>query len=152
MTGAPVARVRRESGTALVELTWLAILLLVPLLYIVLAVFEVQRAAFAAVSAAKSAARAYVIAPDEASAAERVDAAWRLALQDQGIVTARAEVLVTCRPDPANCLAPGSVVDVRVAYPVPLPLLPSALGEQTPSIRVEAVHSVPYGSFREDRP
>lgn len=152
MIRAAAARVRRESGTALVEVTWLAILLLVPLLYIVLAAFEVQRASFAAVSAAKSAGRAYVIAPDEASAAQRADAAWRLALTDQGVIPSRAEVVMTCRPDPANCLASGSVVDVHVTYPVPLPLLPSALGEQTPSIRVEAVHSVPYGTFREDRP
>lgn len=151
MTGRVAAR-ERESGTALVEVTWLAILLLVPLLYIVLAVFEVQRASFAAVSAAKSAGRAYVLAPDEASAPGRAHAAWRLALEDQGVSTSRTDMVVTCRPDPTNCLAPGSVVDVRVTHPVPLPLLPSALGEQTPSIRVEAVHSVPYGTFREDRP
>ena len=33
-----------------------------------------------------------------------------------------------------------------------LPLVPAALGGNTPSIRVEAEHAVPYGSFREDRP
>lgn len=150
MTGA--RRGRAESGTALVEVTWLAILLLVPLLYIVLAVFEVQRASFAAVAAAKSAGRAYVLAPDEGSAPYRAEAAWRLALEDQGLGAAPGELLVTCRPDPVNCLAPGSVVDVHAAYQVPLPLVPSALGEQTPSIRVEALHSLPYGTFREDRP
>ena len=46
---------RSESGTVLVEVTWLAILLLVPLLYVVLSVFEVQRAAFAATAAARAA-------------------------------------------------------------------------------------------------
>ena len=35
---------RDERGSALVELTWLGVLLLVPLLWIVLSVFEVQRA------------------------------------------------------------------------------------------------------------
>ena len=30
--------------------------------------------------------------------------------------------------------------------------MPDALGGNTPSIRVESEHSVPYGSFREDRP
>jgi hypothetical protein len=29
--------------------------------------------------------------------------------------------------------------------------MPAALGGNTPSIRVEAEQSVPYGSFREDR-
>ena len=37
-------RLRDQRGSALVEFTWLAILLMVPLLYIVLAVFEVQGA------------------------------------------------------------------------------------------------------------
>ena len=40
-------RRRDERGSALVELTWLGLLLLVPLLWIVLSVFEVQRGAFA---------------------------------------------------------------------------------------------------------
>jgi hypothetical protein len=30
--------------------------------------------------------------------------------------------------------------------------MPDALGGNTPSIRVAADHTVPYGSFREDRP
>jgi hypothetical protein len=44
------------------------------------------------------------------------------------------------------------VVHVRLTYPVALPLMPAALGGDTPSIRVEAEQSVPYGSFRERRP
>src|SRR5690606_27853356 len=37
-----------ESGTALIEFTWLGLLLLVPLVYIMLSVFDAQRGAFAA--------------------------------------------------------------------------------------------------------
>ena len=58
---------REEEGNAIVEFCWLAILLLIPLLWIVLSVFEVQRGAFATSSAARAAARAYVLAPDDAS-------------------------------------------------------------------------------------
>lgn len=36
---------RTEEGSALVELTWLAILLLIPVIWIVMSVFEVQRGA-----------------------------------------------------------------------------------------------------------
>ena len=151
MTAGGSLRSRTERGTALVEVTWLSILLLVPLLYIVLAVFEVQRSAFAVTTAARSAGRAYVMAPDEASAAERAEAAAAVALEDQGLELGRSDLVLTCRPDPTNCLAPGSVIDVDVSYPVRLPLIPAALGGNTPSIRVEAVHSVPYGTFREDR-
>jgi len=150
-TGRRVRR-RTERGTALIEVSWLAILLLVPLLYIVLAVFEVQRSAFAVSAAARAAGRAYAIAPSEAVAMDRARAAASVALQDQGVDVGQGQVVVTCRPQPGNCLAPGSVIDVDVAYPVPLPLMPSALGGNTPSIRVAAAHSVPYGTFREDRP
>jgi hypothetical protein len=57
-----------------------------------------------------------------------------------------------CRPSPRDCLSPGSVVHVRMVVAVRLPLMPDALGGNTPSIRVAADHTVPYGSFREDRP
>jgi len=141
-----------QRGTALIEVTWLSILLLVPLLYIVLAVFEVQRSAFAVSAAARSAGRAYVMAPDEASAMSRANAAAAVSLGDQDLRLGRTTLSVTCEPDPANCLAPGSVISVDISYPVALPLMPSALGGNTPSIRVRAAHRVPYGTFREDRP
>jgi hypothetical protein len=50
-----------------------------------------------------------------------------------------------------DCLAPGSTVHVVVRGQVRLPLLPPVFGDQPPSIRVEAEHTVPYGTFRESR-
>lgn len=148
----PFRRRRDERGSALVEVTWLSILLLVPLLYVVLAVFQVQRAAFGVTAATRAAGRAYTLAPSEADAAGRARAAAAVALEDQGASPSRAMTHLTCTPDPRNCLSPGSVIHVRTTYPVPLPLVPDALGGNTPTIRVESEHSVPYGSFREDRP
>lgn len=145
-------RGRGERGTALVEVTWLAILLLVPLLYVVLAVFEVQRSAFAVTAAARAAGRAYAIAPSQAEALERARSAARVALRDQGLDLDRGRIAVTCEPEPAHCLTAGSVIRVDVDFPVALPLMPSALGPDTPSIKVAASHRVPYGTFREDRP
>ena len=144
-------RRRSETGTALIEVTWLSILLLIPLLYILLAVFEVQRSAFAVSAAARSAGRAYATAPDEASAMDRASAAADVALTDQHLELGRTSLKVSCAPDPTNCLAPGSVISVEITHPVALPLMPSALGGNTPSFRVEGAHSVPYGTFREDR-
>jgi len=141
-----------ERGTALVEVTWLSLLLLVPLLYVVLAVFEVQRAAFGVSGAARAAGRAYVLAPMESQAPARARAAATLAMGDQRLDVAASRVGFSCSPDPANCLGPGSVLTVEVTYPVVLPMVPPALGDQAPTFRVAAVHSVPYGSFREDRP
>ena len=50
IAGALVSGWRRDDGSALVEFTWLAILLMIPLVYVVLAAVSVQRAAFATTS------------------------------------------------------------------------------------------------------
>ena len=147
-----LGRSRSERGTAIVEFVWLAILLLVPLLYIVLAVFETQRAAYAASAAARSASRAFVTSPDQATAFSRAQTAARLAFDDQGIEAADFRLVISCRPDPRQCLSPGSVVAAEVRAAADLPLMPAALGGSTPRIAVEAIHQSPYGSFREPRP
>jgi hypothetical protein len=140
-----------ESGTALIEFVWLAILLIVPLLYIVLAAFDTQRAAYAASAAARSAGRAFVTAPDQATGYARAQAAVRLAYQDQKLDTV-PQLRISCRPDPRHCLTPGSVVKAELHSTVELPLVPAALGSNTPSIRVDSEHESPYGTFREARP
>jgi hypothetical protein len=144
-------RGRGEAGSALVEVVWLSVLLLVPLLYIVLTAFDVQRAAYGLSGAARAAARAYSLAPDEGSAPGRARAAAAVALRDQRIPPEDVALQVSCRPSPGNCLAPGSEISVAVRYQVPLPLAPRALGGGRPSVRVEASHTVSYGTFREDR-
>ncbi|RLV49846.1 hypothetical protein D9V37_08135 [Nocardioides mangrovicus] len=145
-------RRRTEQGTAIVEFSWLAILLLVPLVYIVLGVLDTQRTAFAATTAARSATRAFVTSPDEASAPARARAAARLAFADQGLDQAPLDLRLHCTPQPSNCLSPGSVVFAEVRSSVRLPLFPAALGHQAPAVAVDASHQSPYGTFREDRP
>ena len=144
-------RVRTERGTALVEVTWLAVLLLVPLVYLVLAVFDVQRSAFAVNAATRAAGRAYTLAGTDEEGGVRARAAAEVALRDQGLDLSDGRLTLTCEPDPEDCLSPGSVVHVRMVVPVVLPLVPDALGGGAPSVRVEAEHLVPYGSFREHR-
>ncbi len=139
---------RDEQGTALVELTWLAMLLLVPLVYVVLAAFDVQRSSFALSAATRAAGRAFVLAPSEPEAVARARAAASVALADQGLDPARVRLRFDCV---GGCLSPGSVVHVAMSRAVPLPLVPDVFGGGAPSVRVEAEHTVPYGTFREDR-
>lgn len=138
-----------ERGSALVELTWLGILLLVPLLWIVLSVFEVQRGAYGVSAAARSAGRAFALAPDDATGHTRAEAAARLALADQGISDAPVEVTVTCTPYPTDCHSGTSVITVQVRSRVELPLLPDLFGAGTPSFRLDASHTVPIGQYVE---
>lgn len=142
---------RGEDGTAVVEATWLVLLLLVPLIYVLLAVFDVQRASYGVSAAARAAARAYSLAPDEASAPARARAAAAVALRDQDIDPGDVVLQVSCSPTPGNCLAPGAVLRVDLSHQVRLPLAPSALGGDAPSFRVESSHTVAYGTYREDR-
>lgn len=145
-----------QRGSAIIELTWLGILLLVPVVYIVIAVFDVQRGAFAATAAARTAARAYALAPDHESGHRAAVAAAELAYADQGI-DEPVDVRVTCRaPGPSGgdrtgssaCRLPGSVITVEVSSALVLPLVPDALGGGRPTFALDAVHSVPYGQFR----
>jgi len=80
---------RSESGSAIVEVVWLGILLLIPMVWIVLSVFEVQRGAFGVTAAARSAGRAYALAPDDVSGEQQATAAAAVAMADQGLATPR---------------------------------------------------------------
>ncbi|MEZ5194802.1 MAG: hypothetical protein R2734_21565 [Nocardioides sp.] len=142
-------RSRDERGSALVELTWLGILLLVPLLWIVLSVFEVQRGAFGVSAAARSAGRACALAPDDTTGRARAEAAARLALADQGVTEAPVEVAVTCTPYPTDCHSGTSVITIQVRSRVVLPLLPDLFGGGRPSFRLDASHTVPIGQYVE---
>ncbi|WP_372726984.1 hypothetical protein [Nocardioides sp.] len=137
-----------ESGSAVVEFIWLGLLLLVPLLWIVISVFEVQRGAFAVSGAARAAGRAYVLAADDGQGEQRARAAARLALADQGLAE-DFDLRVSCTPYPQDCHAGTSVVTVVVASRVNLPLLPSALGGSSPSFALDATHTLPVGRFQE---
>lgn len=143
------AHTRDERGSALVELVWLGVLLLIPVLWIVLAVFDVQRGAFAVSTAARSAGRAYALAPDDAAGLRAAEAAVRQALVDQGLEGVPIDVTVTCTPYPRQCHSGTSVITVHVASRVDLPLMPDVLGGDAPSFALDATHKVPIGQFHE---
>ena len=145
----PRGRSRDERGSALVELVWLGLLLLVPLLWIVMSVFEVQRGAFGVSGAARAAGRAYALAPNDAEGHARAQAAARQALEDQGLHGVPLDVRIRCTPYPHDCHAGTSVITVVVSSRVDLPLLPSFLGGGAPSFALDASHTVPIGQFQE---
>jgi hypothetical protein len=144
-------RRRGESGSALVELTWLGLVLMIPLVYVIISIVTVQRSAYGATEAARAAGRAYILAPDVDTARLRAFEAAQVAMQDQGVALAPSDVMVVCRPTPASCLQPGSSVEVRIDLEVALPLVPSIFGSPAASISVDASHREPFGDYREAR-
>jgi len=144
-----MTRRRDERGSALVELSWLGLLLLVPMLWIVISVFEVQRGAFGVSAAARSAGRAYALAPNDAVGQARAEAAVRRALDDQGLEGQSFTLRVTCEPSPGSCHSGTSVISVHVATQVDVPMLPAVLGGDAPSFALDATHTVPIGQYQE---
>lgn len=129
-----------DAGSAIVEFCWLAILLMVPLVYVVLTGVSLQRAAFAETSAARDAARAYATAGSDAEGERRAEQAVALALRDQGISWSPAGRVVSCG---ACDYQPGSTFTVDLRSVVALPFVPHWLcGDRcVAGITVSAHHS-----------
>lgn len=144
-------RRRDERGSAIVEFVWLGLLLLIPLVWIVLSVFEVQRGAFGVTAAARAAGRAYALAPSDAAGEQRAQAAARQALADQGLRDVPLVVKVTCTSPGSTCHSGEALITVRVDTRVDLPLLPDVLGGGAPSFALDATHTVPIGQYQEVR-
>ncbi|WP_418277518.1 pilus assembly protein [Isoptericola jiangsuensis] len=141
-----------EEGSALLEFLAGSVLFLVPLVYLVVAVGQVQAAAFAVEGAARESARAVVTADSSDEGVERAAAATLLALEDQGFEADAEDVLdLACSHDP--CLTPGATVGVTVRYEVPLPLVPAALQGWVPlAVPVESSHVAAVGDVAAVRP
>jgi hypothetical protein len=103
------------------------LILLVPLVYLVLAMASVQGGAFAVEGAARQAARVYVQSTDDTEGRLGAMRAVEFGLADSGIAAADAQVLITCVGPSSACLSRRTAVTVTVSVDVPLPLVPDIL-------------------------
>jgi hypothetical protein len=143
-----VATASSDDGSALVEFCFLAVLMLVPIVYLVLALARIQAGALAVQGAAREAGRAFVTADDEASARGRADAAAALAFADQGF-GARDQHSVDIGCAMGHCLEPDARVVVHSSLQVVLPGVPRALDHVIPTrIEVHATHVATVDRFR----
>jgi hypothetical protein len=137
-----------ESGSASLEFITAGLILLVPLVYLILAMAALQGGALAVEGAARQASRVYVQAPDEATAAARAQRAVRFGLADYGIDAGGAEVSVACESGANGCLTRLRTVTVTVRIRVPLPLLPDLLSlRSAASVPLEAVATQTVSRF-----
>lgn len=152
LSGRWCRRTHDDVGSALVELVWLSLVLLIPLVYLLLTLVTVQRAAYGVTEAARAAGRAYVLSPSPDVGRQRAVEAAQIAMHDQGITLPPAALSIVCHPTPASCLQPGSTVEVVLRYQARLPVVPPLMGDNPASIAVSARHVEPYGSYREAAP
>lgn len=139
------SRLADEGGSAVIEFSWLAILLLVPLVYLVLCLARLQAGSYAVTQAARESARAFVTAGDDVAAHARSRTAADIAFADQGF-DAQGELTTSCTASP--CLSPGASVTTRAAVAVPLPLAPAFLEGVIPlEVPVSATQVAPVPEY-----
>lgn len=122
---------RDDEGRAMIEFVFLGVLTLVPLLYLVVAAFHLERDVFAVTQAAREAGRAYATADDPLAAEARAAYAMDLALTDQGVPAGGATlryvaVSASCSAGAtgAQSFDPGAEFAVCVTRIVSLPGIP----------------------------
>ena len=134
-----------ETGSALIEVLLLGLLLLGPLLWGLTVLAELHSAALAGAAAAREAGFDASRSADLAEAGRRIDAAVGMAFSDNGLDPTRGRVEWTA----VGGLERGGRVEVRVEYAVPIfraPFIGSVSGQ---AITVGASHTArvpPYVS------
>jgi hypothetical protein len=127
-----------EDGSALVEFVFIAVVVFVPLIYIVAGFSAVQRGVFASTAAAREAGRALGNAPDPVTGQARAERAAQLAVEDQSVDA--TDVRLAYAPAGAGCdaagsysptLTPGEEFSVCVTVTVRIPLLPEFVDANT---------------------
>ena len=112
----------RQRGSAMVEFTFLALLLMVPVVYFLVTVGQIQGGSFAVVGAADQAAKVFVSQTEPALARTVAEQSVLVALKDYGYPAQAAKMHITC--DRSDCLSAGASVTVSVRLTIPLPMVP----------------------------
>lgn len=136
-----------ESGNAALEFLTAGVLLLVPLVYLAIAVSTVQGASLAVEGAAREAARVYASATTDAVAQESAEQAVTVALADHRIGRRPGDLALLCAAAP-DCLTRADRVTARVRTQVALPLVPALFGlDRLARVPIEASASAPVFRF-----
>jgi hypothetical protein len=145
-----------QGGAAVVELLAGFLVLLVPLVYALVVVADVQRALLATSSAAREAGRVYVTASGRAEAERRAAVAYREVLANFGLRAgdprAALRLEASCPGGaPVGCaggFGPGAEVRVVATYQVPVARLPLVGALGVPSVTVGATQRSRVDPFR----
>jgi septal ring-binding cell division protein DamX len=122
----------RDRGCAIVEFVFVAVVVMVPLIYLITAVAAVQRSQLAVSQAAREAGRAFATSDSAADTQSRVEAAVRLALESQGLPD-DVSVRVVAADDSCSgqsitpALVAGAVFRICVLRHVDIPAVPNVI-------------------------
>ncbi|QUW18913.1 hypothetical protein [Agrococcus sp. Marseille-Q4369] len=137
-----------EEGSASIEFLTVGLILLVPLVYLVLALGQIQHAVLGIEGGARHAARAIAQADSHEQGLAAADRAIRVAMADAGLEPEAVRVEVVCTPAQDACDTRRGTVSVRLDATVPLPLAPPGLDLGAGvGVPVSALASQPVSAF-----
>lgn len=137
-------RMRDERGNAPVEFLVAGVVLLIPLVYLGLALAAIQGGSLATEGAAREAARVYVSSTTDAAGRAGADRAVTVALADRRIARHDGDLTLSCDTAVADCLAAGVRVTATVRTEVDLPFVPPIFGlDRVARVPVEATATAP---------
>lgn len=142
-----------DDGRAMIEVIFLAVLILIPTVYILAAVMRIQAATFAVTQAARDAGRVMDSAPTVSEGIARAEEIAQIALTDQRVPAEGLDLKFV--PAGSECsageitpsLQGGDVYDICVVAVVTLPGVPSVMTGSTNTIT--GVFTMHVGDFRE---
>ncbi len=154
LAAAKMSETAGDAGSAVIEFVFVAVVVMVPLVYLIVAVATVQRSSLAVTQAAREAGRAFATSDSAAEAPGRAQVAARIALQNQH-VTSGAELRYVAAG--ASCdaaaiqpqLAAGAEFTVCVRRRLGIPAVPSVLtGKGITTVGRYTVHIDDYREVR----
>ena len=128
MTKHVLPRLRRRitsgcEGAAVVEFIVIAVGILVPIAYVVVALSQVLGAHAAAQHSVREAGRVFVRDAAVHAGQWRAQQAASIAFADRGLDLPDESLRLDCQP---SCLVPGGTLRVSLAWDMPLPWLPGS--------------------------
>jgi hypothetical protein len=133
-----------EAGNAPIEFLTAGVILLLPLIYLGIALSAVQGGSLAAEGAAREAARVYVSAATDAEARVSADRAVTIALGDRHLRRRAGDLTLNCGTAEPACLENAERVTAAVRTEVALPFVPPIFGlDNVARVPIEATATAP---------
>ena len=136
---------RNDTGSATVEFIGLTVLLLIPAMYLLITISQLQAAGYAAVAASDQAAKTIGHTSLETDAESRAVRTVHLTAQDYALDPDMTTTTINCS-NPV-CSTPGTRISVHVSIDVSLPLVPTFFGNPTRIATLNATGHHVIGEF-----
>lgn len=128
-----------ERGSAALEFIVVGLLLLVPTVYLIVALGMIQGQALGAEAGARHVARAISTANNADDARVRAELVLQSVVREYGMDAASVDLDLACRPAGGACPEAGSTLVITIRTTVALPLVPPVLGlDSLAGIPIEA--------------